>query len=161
MRMHAYLLSLLALLLTAPIASAGDHIDDDAGDRAATAAEAKDVAMQMVDAWNTMEWDRMIGLFAEDAVFQSMMKEPVVGRETIRPRFLALVDGIERIELQIRNMAIDGNVVFLERVDDFVYKGKHSRIPVVGVLEIVDGEVAAWRDYYDWAQLEEALSVEE
>lgn len=157
MRTHAYLLSLLALLLAAPAAPADDHGDE----HAATAAGAEAVAMQMVDAWNTMEWDRMIGLFAEDAVFQSMMKEPVIGRENIRPRFLALVDGLERIELQIRNMAINDNVVFLERVDDFVYKGKHSRIPVVGVLEISDGEVAAWRDYYDWAQLEEALTVEE
>ncbi|HZX23868.1 MAG TPA: nuclear transport factor 2 family protein [Woeseiaceae bacterium] len=153
MRMHVLLLSLLLVPL---VPQAGDHAGTDAVE-----AEAEAVAMKMVDAWNTMEWDRMIDLFAEDAVFQSMMKEPVIGRETIRPRFLALVDGIERIELQIRNMAINGNVVFLERVDDFVYKGKHSRIPVVGVLEIADGEVQAWRDYYDWAQLEEALTVEE
>lgn len=153
MRMHVVLLSLLLVPL---VPQAGDHAGTDPVE-----AEAEAVAMKMVDAWNTMEWDRMIGLFAEDAVFQSMMKDPVIGRETIRPRFLALVDGIERIELQIRNMAINGNVVFLERVDDFVYKGKHSRIPVVGVLEIADGEVAAWRDYYDWAQLEEALTVEE
>jgi len=153
MRMHFLLLS----LLLAPLAL---QADDHAGIEAVE-AEARAVAMEMVGAWNTMEWDRMIGLFAEDAVFQSMMKEPVIGRETIRPRFLALVDGLERIELQIRNMAINGNVVFLERVDDFVYKGKHSRVPVVGVLEIADGEVQAWRDYYDWAQLEEALTVEE
>lgn len=153
MRMHVLL---LWLLLVAPALQADDHADTDAIE-----AEAEAIAMEMVDAWNTMEWDRMIGLFAEDAVFQSMMKDPVIGRETIRPRFLALVDGLERIELQIRNMAINGNVVFLERVDDFVYKGKHSRVPVVGVLEIADGEVQAWRDYYDGAQLEEALTVEE
>lgn len=154
MRIHT---AILSLLLAGPIAAdAGDHAGKDDVSREAVA-----VAMEMVEAWNTMQWERMIDLFAEDAVFQSMMKEPVIGRETIRPRFLALVDGLERIELQIRNMAVDGNVVFLERVDDFVYKGKHSRIPVVGVLEIADGEVTAWRDYYDWAQLEEALTVEE
>jgi limonene-1,2-epoxide hydrolase len=152
MKIHTVLL--MVLLAGPTTAFAEDHA-------AATESEAVAVAMEMVDAWNRMEWERMIDLFAEDAVFQSMMKEPVVGRETIRPRFLALVDGLERIELQIRNMAVDGNVVFLERVDDFVYKGKHSRVPVVGVMEIADGKVAAWRDYYDGAQLEEALTVEE
>ena len=52
-------------------------------------------------------------------------------------------------------------MVFIERVDDFVYKGKHSRVPVVGVLEIENGEVTAWREYYDRAQLMEALAVDE
>jgi limonene-1,2-epoxide hydrolase len=154
--MNIYSLMIVALLAGPAAAFADAHGNGDEPE-----SETIGVAMEMVDAWNTMQWDRMIDLFAEDAVFQSMMKEPVVGRETIRPRFLALVDGLERIELQIRNMAARGNVVFIERVDDFVYKGKHSRIPVVGVMEIADGKVQAWRDYYDGAQLEEALAVED
>ncbi len=116
------------------------------------------VAEEMIDAWNRMDWDRAFGLFADDGVLHSVMNEPVVGRDVISERLTALVGGLERIELEIVNKGIVGDVVVLERVDDFVYKGKHSRIPVVGVMEISDGKIDEWREYYDKASLVAALS---
>ena len=121
-------------------------------------SEARRVTMEMVEAWNQLDWDRVIDLFAEDAVFQSMMKEPVVGRNTIDAYFRPLFEGIERIDLQLRNVVVENTLVVIERVDDFVYDGNHGRVPVVGVLEIADGKVVAWREYYDHAQLAEAMS---
>jgi limonene-1,2-epoxide hydrolase len=51
---------------------------------------------------------------------------------------------------------IDG-LVFMERVDRFVYNGKPGEVPVVGVLDIRDGKVQEWREYYDRAELLKAL----
>lgn len=116
------------------------------------------VAGEMVRAWNEQDWDRVYDLFAEDGVLHSMMMEPIVGRENIRSRLSALEGGIERIELQIRNSGIINDVVVLERVDDFVYNGKYSRVPVVGVMEIADGKVQEWREYYDHESLIVALT---
>ena len=124
-------------------------------------AERLAVADDMIDAWNTMEWDRAFDLFADDGVLHSVMIEPIVGRQAIRERLLPLVQNLERIELQIRNKGIVNDVVMFERVDDFVYKGKHSRIPVVGVMEISNGKIDAWREYYDKASLAAALSPPE
>ena len=115
------------------------------------------IAMQMVDAWNQMEWERAWNLFSEDGVLHSVMIEPIVGRDDIAARLGALVKGLERIELQLVNSGVIGDVVVLERVDDFVYKGKHSRVPVVGVMEISNGHIDEWREYYDKASLEAAL----
>ena len=127
---------------------------------AATGDDKLEVAGAMVQAWNEQDWERVYALFAEDGVLHSMMTEPVVGREAIRERLDALAGGIERIELQIRNMGVVNDVVVLERTDDFVYNGRQSRIPVVGVMEIQDGRVSEWREYYDRASLEEALGPE-
>lgn len=124
-------------------------------------AERLVVADDMIDAWNTMEWDRAFDLFAEDGALHSVMIEPVVGREAIRKRLTPLVENLDRIELQIRNMGLVDDVVMFERVDDFVYKGKHSRIPVVGVMEISGGKIDEWREYYDKASLVAALNPEE
>lgn len=124
-------------------------------------AERLAVADDMIDAWNTMEWDRAFDLFADDGVLHSVMIEPVVGKEAIRERLLPLVQNLDRIELQIRNKGIVNDVVMFERVDDFVYKGKHSRIPVVGVMEISNGKIDAWREYYDKTSLVAALSPPE
>ncbi len=120
--------------------------------------EAKlEVANAMVLAWNNQEWDQMYELFAEDGVLHSVMIEPIKGREAIRARLSGLTQGIESIELQIHNMGVVNDVVMLERVDDFTFKGKHSRVPVVGVMEIEDGKVTLWREYYDHATLAAAL----
>ena len=119
------------------------------------------VADEMMDAWNTMEWDRMFDQFADDGVLHSVMIEPVVGREVIRARLTPLLQNLERFEFQVRNIGLVDDVVMFERVDDFVYKGKHSRVPVVGVLEISNGKVDVWREYYDKASLAAALSPPE
>ncbi|MGD8580894.1 MAG: nuclear transport factor 2 family protein, partial [Lysobacterales bacterium] len=111
------------------------------------------VADAMVQAWDAQDWERVYSLFSENAVLHSMMLEPVVGREAIRERLSQLAPGLERIELQIRNRGVIGNTVVLERTDDFTYKGKHSRVPVVGMLEIENGRVTEWREYYDHASL--------
>ena len=119
------------------------------------------VAHEMVLAWNAIDADAIADLFSEDASYQSMMDEPVHGREVIRKRFTALLDGATHLKLHLRNVATSGNVVFLERVDEFVYKGKEASVPVVAVLEIEDGKVAAWREYFDRAELMEAMGLAE
>jgi len=111
------------------------------------------VAHDMVNAWNALDVERMTELFAEDARFQSMMLEPMEGRDTLGKHFSALLDGATALQLKLRNIAVSGNVVFLERVDVFTYKGREGAVPVVAVLEIEDGKVREWREYYDRADL--------
>jgi limonene-1,2-epoxide hydrolase len=115
--------------------------------------EKLEVADKMVQAWNEINLDGVIDLFSEDATFQSMMLEPMVGREVIRERWGPMFAGLEKLELQIRNRGVIGDVVVLERIDVFDYNGKHGEVPVVAVLEIADGKVTEWREYYDHKSL--------
>jgi len=143
---------LIPIILTAVIALGACTPGD-------TQEEAKlAVANEMVQAWNDRDWEQVYDLFAEDGVLHSVMIEPVVGRENIRARLSRLEGGLERIELQIRNMGMVNDVVVLERVDDFDFNGKHGRVPVVGVMEIADGKITEWREYYDHATLVDALT---
>jgi limonene-1,2-epoxide hydrolase len=119
-----------------------------------------EVANQMVQAWNERNWERVYELFAQDGVLHSVMKEPVVGRDNIRERLAGLLAGIEEIELRIVNMGVVNDVVVLERVDDFIFNGKRGSVPVVGVMEITNGEITLWREYYDHHTLAEALIPE-
>jgi limonene-1,2-epoxide hydrolase len=128
--------------------------------RADTDAEKIATVKKMIDAWNTRNWEQVYQLFAEDGVLHSMMlAEPTVGRDAISKRIGALAKDISRIELRIRHMGVADGVVFIERVDDFVYRGKHGAVPVVGVVEVEQGRVKAWREYYDRDQLMEAMGV--
>jgi limonene-1,2-epoxide hydrolase len=143
---------LTALLLTAAALPASADTD----------AEKLATVRQMIDAWNTRNWQQVYALFAADGVLESMMlPEPTVGREAIKKRLGILAKDISKIELQIRHIGVANGVVFIERVDDFVYRGHHGRVPVVGVLEVEQGHVKAWREYYDRAQMLEAMGLKQ
>jgi len=142
------------LLMAAVLALVGCSLPNSANEKKLA------VAKEMVKAWNERNWDHVYELFAEEGVLHSMMMEPIVGRETIRAHLSPLTSGIDKIELRIRNIGVVGDVVMLERVDDFVYKGKHGSVPVVGVMKIADGKVKEWREYYDYASLARALAPE-
>jgi limonene-1,2-epoxide hydrolase len=119
------------------------------------------VVMEMIDAWNERDADKIADLFTEDGVLHSMMIDPIKGREAIRPRIKFLVDNASHMKIEPRNIATVGNTVFLERTDSFTFKGHSGSVPVVGVLDIRDGKVAEWREYYDRAELLEAMGVKE
>ena len=84
-----------------------------------TDAQKLATVRQMIEAWNTRNWQQVYDLFAADGV------------------------------------------VFIERVDDFVYRGHHGAVPVVGVVEVEQGRVKAWREYYDRGQMLEAMGLKE
>jgi limonene-1,2-epoxide hydrolase len=127
-----------------------------------TDAQKLATVQKMIEAWNTRNWQQVYELFAADGVLESMMlPTPTVGREAISKRIGALAKDISRIELRIRHMGVADGVVFIERVDDFVYRGKHGAVPVVGVVEVEQGRVKAWREYYDREQMIEAMGLKE
>ena len=143
-------LSALLLATAAPAASAD------------TDAEKLATVRQMIEAWNTRNWQQVYDLFAEDGKLQSMMlEEATVGRPAIKQRIGGLAKDISRIELKVRHIGVIDGVVFIERVDDFVYKGHHGAVPVVGVVEVEQGRVKVWREYYDRAQMLEAMGLKE
>jgi len=156
--MMRHLLAAAILAATAPATSAL------ASDTTETTAHDAKVAvvMDMVDAWNTHDWDRVANLFAEDGVLHSMMVEPVVGRETIGARIAHLGEGIEEITLEVRHIGVIDGLVFIERTDVFTYNGHSGSVPVVGVIEIgEDGLITEWREYYDRDQLLGAMGLAE
>lgn len=117
------------------------------------------VVERMIDAWNTRNWPLVAELFTEDGVLHSMMIEPVVGRKAIDARISAMGAGISEITLNIKNIGRVGDVVFIERVDSFTYKGHKGEVPVVGVLEVEGDKIKIWREYYDRAELVAAMGL--
>ena len=107
------------------------------------------------------DWKKVGDLFAENGVLRSMMlPESTVGRQAIYERIAALGKGAPGgVTLDVVHMGVIDGQVFIERVDRFVYNGKPGAVPVVGVLDIRDGKVQEWREYYDRAELLKALGA--
>ena len=108
--------------------------------------------------WLTADPDELAGYFTEDAVYHNIPMEPVHGREAIREFIAGFTAGFDGIDFQVHRQISDGNVVMNERTDVMHRKdGGEIPLPVTGVFEVVDGRIAAWRDYFDLATVTSAF----
>lgn len=113
----------------------------------------------LLQPWRTNDIAAIAGTFAEDGVLHSMMGTPIRGRASLRKVLGKHLAHIVKIEFEIRSIAINGDVLVLERVDHITTPlGLHS-LPVVGVIELRDGLIQAWREYFDSAQAASALAA--
>lgn len=148
----------LTLFLALSLAIPANHLS---AKEPAMTTDPKAVVQKMIDAWDARDWKLVTNLFTDDGVLHSMMLEPIVGKANIGKRIDLLGAGIETITLHIHNMSATGNIVFIERTDDFIFNGHHGKVPVVGVLEVEGDKIRAWREYYDRAELVAAMGLKD
>ena len=114
--------------------------------------EPLDLITDFCAAWEKGDYESLLEYFTDDAVYHNIPVDPVVGKDAIRATMQMFTTGVERIEFQVNHIAVNGNVVLTERVDSFVLPNKTISLPVMGTFEVVDGKIAAWRDYFDLNQ---------
>ena len=110
-----------------------------------------DIVGDFCASWSSLDIDAIMGFFAEDAVYYNIpMEPPSAGKAMIRQvieTFMADPDGVQ-FEVLHQAENSDG-VVMNERIDRF-YLGDHTiTMRVMGVFELADGKITAWRDYFD------------
>ncbi|MDG4666077.1 limonene-1,2-epoxide hydrolase family protein [Mycobacterium sp. 236(2023)] len=116
-----------------------------------------DVVTEFCAEWTDPDPAALAKHFTEDGVYHNIPMDPMVGREAIKDfiaEFTSMVDGID---FQVHRQVSSGNLVFNERTDVMRFKdGRELALPVAGVFEIVDGQIASWRDYFDMATVTSA-----
>lgn len=115
-------------------------------------AQATDVVTKFCAAWERVDIDEIMSFFAEDAVYHNIPMAPLVGKDAIRTTIAGFAAGVDKIEFVVKHIAAVGNVVLTERDDIFTSPERTISLPVMGTFEIVDGKIAAWRDYFDLNQ---------
>jgi len=113
--------------------------------------EPADTVRRFIAAWSQGTVDELLAYFAPDGVYHNIPMEPWVGHEAIRGGIEAFFQIAMDVDFEITNIAVAGSVVFTERLDRFEMEAGHVDMPVVGVFEMADGKIAAWRDYFDMA----------
>src|SRR5258707_1022737 len=98
----------------------------------------------------------LAAFFTDNAVYHNIPLAPVTGREAIANNIASFIrpgaPGIESIQFRVINIAANGPVVMTERVDVFKLREKSFELPVMGIFEVSDGKISAWRDYFDMNQ---------
>ena len=108
----------------------------------------------LVRSWALRDLDLMMAQFSDDAVFENVPMDLIVGKAAIRAANAAFMDLVEAAPWELRNITVTGGgTVMTERLDVFDLKeGRRVAIAVMGAFE-VDGQnlITHWRDYFDLA----------
>ena len=114
---------------------------------------AESLVREFCDAWSKLDAELLVDYFTEDGVYHNMPMAPLEGKEAIRGFLVGFLAGVSTAEFKMVNVVASDDVVMTERIDSFTLAGRFGEFPVCGVFEVKDGKIAAWRDYFDLAQV--------
>jgi len=112
---------------------------------------------KFIDACVRADADEFASYFSEQATWWNSPWQPIQGREAIRDALRRGAAHMKALPWEIRHMVADGDVVMTERVDHFLVGSQRVSVPCMGIFELRNGKITAWRDYWDLKQFEAQL----
>jgi len=112
---------------------------------------------QFIEACVRAEPDEFAAYFTEDAIWWNAPWSAVKGQAAIRETMRRGAQRMTALPWEIRHIVAEGSVVMAERVDNFLVGQRRVSVPCMGIFELKDGKIAAWRDYWDLKQFEAQL----
>jgi limonene-1,2-epoxide hydrolase len=109
----------------------------------------KEIIQENLAAFNVLDYDRITEDYADDAIVHFVMRDPIVGKDNIRALFSSFEEDIQECNIRILNILESDNLVMVERVDDVLFQGKPTSVPVMCTVEMKGGKITHWREYYD------------
>ncbi|MEZ0339319.1 limonene-1,2-epoxide hydrolase family protein [Mycobacterium sp. pV006] len=110
---------------------------------------AEEVVRAELTAWGRNDVDEVMSHFADDATFYIGPDYPQLqGRDAIHALMKAFFRRGQCVDLEIHHLAVDGDVVLMERHDHWIVEGTQKSWPVMGAYEVRDGKITAWREYF-------------
>lgn len=119
--------------------------------------DPKTVAHAFLQAMERMNYDQALQLVADDVEYINGSSAPVFGPQGVRRALEPFFAPLEKNEFQVLREATTGNVVIMERLDRHLARHGWFELPVTGVMEIDNGRITYWRDYFDIAVIQPDL----
>lgn len=121
------------------------------------AAENIALIRRFIDSCVRADPDEFASYFTEDATWWNSPWRPIKGRDAIRDTPRRGAERMTALPWEILHILADGNVVMTERLDHFLAGNNRVSVPCMGVFELRDGKISAWRDYWDAKQFESQM----
>ena len=110
-------------------------------------------------AWEAQSVDDIMKGFAPDARWLNVGLPEAVGHDAIRKMVEPFVKSAQSVKFVVHHIAeTKGGAVLTERTDIFETNGRKSSFDVMGILELKDGKIVNWREYFDTRALQQPAS---
>ncbi len=123
-----------------------------------TALTNEDIVRNFINAWSSLDADKLVDYFTPDGVYHNMPMDPVAGHENLKQFITAFLSGWTATEWETINLLSKGDIVVAERMDRTKVGDKPVNLPCVGVFEMENGKIKVWRDYFDMGTYTKALA---
>jgi limonene-1,2-epoxide hydrolase len=119
-----------------------------------------EVVLAFCSAWESRDVARLMAFIHPAAVYHNMPRPPLRGAATIREALAGLIGQAQAVRFIVSHIAetADG-VVLTERIDRITYEAGDADVLTMGVFELTDGLISAWRDYYDEGLVAAAIAA--
>jgi limonene-1,2-epoxide hydrolase len=114
---------------------------------------ARDIAVieAFFDAFCRLDTDGALALMADDIVYHNVPFAADRGKPAVARTLKAFSRFVTSSQVEMRHIAARDGVVLTERVDILTGPLLFLDLPVCGTLEVRDGRITLWRDYFDLA----------
>jgi limonene-1,2-epoxide hydrolase len=119
-----------------------------------TAAQpaAAEIVTGFLDALAAHDLDSAFELLTDDAEWINVSLPAVRGKRRIE-RLIRALDGRGEFRAHFHHVAVEGDTVLTERTDELAVGRFQQRFWVYGRFEVRDGQIAVWRDSFDWLDI--------
>ena len=98
-----------------------------------------------------LDMDAALDLIDDNCIYQNVPFHTARGKKNVVKALQAMGKAMTHFDVEMINIAANGNVVMTERVDTLGGKFFNVKLPLMGVLVVKDGKITEWRDYFDWS----------
>ena len=113
----------------------------------------RQVVEQFFAACCALDFDGALALIDDNCVYRNMPFHTARGKARIQRDLTLMAKGMTAFDVEMVNIAVNGNVVLTERVDTLAGRFFRARLPLMGVLVVKNGKITEWRDYFDWSAM--------
>ena len=116
---------------------------------------------EFIAAIEARDVERAVGLLAADCEYDNVPIGKVHGPQGVADILGPMLASCSEVDWPVHRQAVAGTTVFNERTDRFLMPHGWVELPVVGVWEVVEGEITLWRDYFDEPSYRRQLTTTE
>jgi limonene-1,2-epoxide hydrolase len=116
-----------------------------------TQTSAATLVIEFLRALERSDLDLALSMVAEDLVYINVSLPTIRGRSGLDRAFRPLMGpGRGGFAVHFHHVATDGDVVLTDRTDELSFGRFRARFWVYGRFVVRDGQIALWRDSFDW-----------
>ena len=113
-------------------------------------SDPRAVVQRFLAACSAFDFDAAVAFIDEHCVYQNVPFHTARGRERIRRDLGLMARAMTTFEVDLVNVAVDGDVVLTERIDTLGGRFFRAELPLMGAFVVREGRITQWRDYFDW-----------
>jgi limonene-1,2-epoxide hydrolase len=118
---------------------------------------AVEIAEAFFAAIYRLDFDAAVELMTDDASYHDLPlpTDPTIGKESIRKKLdFMIAGGVTGMDYEIRHILGGDDVVLVERSETWHFpSGARPTLRVMCAIELADGKIARWREYWNRDEL--------